>query len=679
MEYYLGIFCISKPDLTDGDPSSDTIKNRPVMSEAALHIYLHRNPYVRMRNGGGPGRPALMNFEALRSDIKARVIEKYGDVHKFSISNHLIELIEPDLAAAKYFSEYLFDDSTNIKIQRQVEYNANATILNAVGKFVSISKGKSRSISSKRAKHWDKVSEAVNNLDKVKYPHSLPTNPIRLKEKFLNYQDHGYSHLIHKGHENSNARLVNDAVERLILSIYCQENLPFGSWVHDDYLQFIAGTKTIVDKETGAILDRDDYFDEKRGSYITISQTTVRNILNNPSNKLIIDRFRNNRIDHVTRMTPMNHRKPPEFSLSKISMDDRDLPRKTSDGKWVHTYMAFDVASQAVLSCVYSPDKPTIGLVWECFRELYRTISDNGMMWPAQVEVEHHLMKDIKEELNAMFPFVTFCEPGQPQSKRAEHFIRFKKYLVEKRTQVGVGRFYGKGAYKTIKKGKGEEFEHVMLPYDTLVDDDRRAVLDYNNQLHPNQKLFQGKTRWQVLLENMNPDLGRPQQYKLFRYLGLKRETSVRNNDFAMVQYGRYDIDLLSSISRLRPNNYNVEAYYLPDRNGSIGEVYLYQGDTFITKATKSEDYNEALIERTPDDERIRTEQAKRKSHYFKIEREGVQEKVTRKLEIIPSTNYDFDEMVTEIVTIPEQEIENIDELIESYKGWGEREAMKRL
>jgi hypothetical protein len=211
------------------------------------------------------------------------------------------------------------------------------------------------------------------------------------------------------------------------------------------------------------------------------------------------------------------------------------------------------------------------------------------------------------------------------------------------------------------------------------VAEDRETSRTYNNDPHPNQKMYPGKTRWQVLLENMNPDLGRPQRHKLFRYLGLKTETSIRNNDFAMVRYARYDIDNLDALKRLNPNNYSVNAYYLPEPDGAIQEVFFYQDDMFITRGTRSENYQEAKIERTPEDERIRTDQSKRKAHYFKTEREGIQEKITRKLEIIPSTNYNFDELEPEIVSFPEPEIENIDELIENYKGWGEREAMKRL
>jgi hypothetical protein len=665
LEYFNNIFCISKPDLTDGNPRSDSVKERPVMSVDAYDSYVRRFPHVRVRNGGGPGRPALLNYDQLRSDIKLRVMEKYGDVKLYMRRNLLHDLVEPDLLAASFFGSFLFDDDTNIKPERQAEYNANATVLNAVGKYVMQRSGKSKSISKRTSGIWEMTSDAVNTLDRTRYPHSLPSNPLRLKEKYQNYHQHGYQHLIHKGNKNANAKKVNDTVERLIISLYCQQNLPFGSWVYDDYLQFLSGQLQIVDKSTGLLYDREDFFDQKRGTYITISRSTVWNIVNNPANAMIIHKFRNNRIDHYTCMTPMNHRKSPLYSLSKITMDDRDLPRKTSDGKWVHTYMAFDVASQSVLSCVYSLQKPDHEMVWNCFREMYRNINEQRLMWPGEVEVENHLMKELTAELNNMFSYVTFCQPGLPQSKRAEHFLHFKKYHVEKRKQKGIGRFFQKGAYKTLKAGKGEEYEQEHLPLDVLIAEDQEINMEYNHSLHPNQKLYPGKTRWQVLLENMNPDLGRPQKHKLFRYMGIKTETSIRNNDFAKVMYKRYLIDNLSAIQRLKPGNYSVEAYYVPERDGSISEVYMYQGDTFITRGTMAEQYNEAKMERTAEDERIRIEQSKRKAHYFKNEREGIEEKITRKLDISKPDPELIGNLTPEVIIVPDPEPEDFESQLE--------------
>lgn len=47
---------------------------------------------------------------------------------------------------------------------------------------------------------------------------------------------------------------------------------------------------------------------------------------------------------------PHVHRHSPEFSLSKVSFDDRDLPRKLKDTKArPKAYYAYDVASQCVV------------------------------------------------------------------------------------------------------------------------------------------------------------------------------------------------------------------------------------------------------------------------------------------------------------------------------------------
>jgi len=653
MEIYNNIFCISKPDLTDGDPLASSVKERPVMSESALHIYLHRYPHIRIRKGGGHGCPALLNYEHLRTDIKQRIHDKYGDIRQYARRNRLQEMMEPDLQASSYFAGFLFDDETGIRPEKQAEYNANATALNAIGKLLEERTGKMRKMGIRTAGMWEQISEAVNALDRTRYPHTLPANALRLKDKFRNYRDHGYQHLIHKGNRNANARKTNEQVERLIISLYCMRNIPFGTWVYDNYLQFLSGSLMVVDRETGMMYDRDDFSDHDRGSYITISRSTVWNIINNPANQVIIDRLRNNRIDHVTKNTPYNHRKLPKFSLSKISIDDRTLSRKTTDGKPFNAYVAVDVLSDVWLSCVYTTESPSESLVWQCLREMYRTISDHNLMWPGEIETENFIIKHIEQPLREMFGYLTVCAPGISRSKRAEHKIRSKKYEDEKRNQEGIGRWYGKGAYKVKSENKDEQYKQPRLPVEQLIAEDRQSIQRYNHALHPNQKMFPGKTRWQVLLENMNPDLGRPQRHKIFRYLGLRTETSIRNNDFVTVQYEKYTIDNLAALERLKPNNHKVEAFYVPAADGSISEVFLYQGDTFLTRASRIERYNEAKMERTDEDERIRTDQAKRQSHFFKVERDGIREKVT-KVELVRTDQMPVD-IVPEIIDIPQE------------------------
>ena len=654
------------------------------MSWEMLHKHLTRYPYLKVRRGARANE-VLVNWDLFRSSRPTEAImyvSKYGDPAQFPRENLLLKYLHPDYAAGKWYSEYNLENGEHIKPERQREYTANASVLNAIVKLYNVTRQGQKARGSNADGLWVWVAGLLNSLPAETYQggyaHTLPTNPVRLKEKMRKYESLGYVSLVHGGHGNQNTRIINDMVERLVLSIYCTQELPFGEWVHDYYLQFLAGTRQYYDGETGLMFDREDFFDEKRGTYRSISRGSVWNIINDTENKIIIDRLRNNRIDHITKSTPYNHRHLPQYSLSKISMDDRTYSRKEISGRWFNAYLAFDVLSDVILACVRSIERPTVTMIWDCFRDMYRFIDANHLVWPGEVEVENHLMKDIEEDLNGMFQYVTFCAPGLSRSKRAEHKIKAFKYGTEKRSQAGTGRWNGKGAYKTKSEGKDEDYKQPRLSVERLTADDLEAINQFNHALHPNQKMFPGKTRWQVLAENMNPDLSRPQKHKLYRYLGYGTETSIRNNDFARVQYEDYAIDNQHSIGRLKPNNYGVEAYYMPDADGNIGEVFLYQGETFISKATKIERYNEAKIERTVRDEELRTGQAKRQAHFFKTEKDNIEKKITRKIAHVEHT--DFDAIKPAIVQ-PLQEPEmDIDALVQEYSGaWMKERSINEL
>ena len=158
----------------------------------------------------------------------------------------------------------------------------------------------------------------------------------------------------------------------------------------------------------------------------------------------------------------------------------------------------------------------------------------------------------------------------------------------------------------------------------------------------------------------------------------MRTEKSIRNNDFASVQYEKYAIDNQGAIDWLKPHNYSVEAFYVPELDGTIGEVYLYQGDTFITRATKIERYNEAKIERTDRDEEIRLGQAKRQAHFYKVENDLIKQKVTRKLEIFQTEPTVYENLIPEIVQIPEPEPQGgnaeVDQWIDEYRQADYRE-----
>ena len=120
-----------------------------------------------------------------------------------------------------------------------------------------------------------------------------------------------------------------------------------------------------------------------------------------------------------------------------------------------------------------------------------------------------------------------------------------KKYGVEKRSQVGIGRWYARLEANRPKEEKvydefNNTYKEATYTYEQLVADDIRAIHEYNNALHPNQKLYPGLTRWEVLCRYQNPDLAPVDKALLYRFIGEEVRTSIRRSKYCRVHYEDY-------------------------------------------------------------------------------------------------------------------------------------------
>ena len=129
-------------------------------------------------------------------------------------------------------------------------------------------------------------------------------------------------------------------------------------------------------------------------------------------------------------------------------------------------------------------------------------------------------------------------------------------------------------------------------------------------------------------MEHYNPSLQAIDPSFLYKFIGNKTETSIRNNDYCQVDLQRFELKDFECLQRLKPNNRTVTAYWLPDEEGKVNTVYLYQGETYIGEAENLEKftYNECAAERTAEDEAKMVHQAKRAAHFDKLIKERRQD-----------------------------------------------------
>ena len=607
MEYHDNRLCISMRELVDGG----------VMTNSNYCQLVARKKMEVVRRGGRGGY-ALIAVSSLPDTYQEKLKTLYPDPSMEVLLAWLDANYEVDQAAVAYFNDWRtqcgHDHATDAHVK---EYVTNASVLNACIKLYNNAKAIQKTMGQKY--DWSMMSQAVEGY-RMKTGHTLPASMLRFRKKVNEYQRDGYQCLISRKFGNQTSRKVDYRTERLILSIAVLPNKPFNTNVWELYNSFVCGELDVYDPETGELFDASEWTD-KNGDPKSLSESTITNYLNKPKNRLFIEHSLDSYTTFMHEQMPHVHRHAPEFSFSKISFDDRDLPRKLKDTKArPKAYYAYDVTSQCVVGYAYNRNK-NVDLVADCFRSMFRLIESKGWGCPAQVEVENHLMSQWKESFlkaGVLFPFVRFCAPMNSQEKYAEPMNGAKKRRVEHRNHLGIGRFYAKDRHyrteaKKVFDEKNDTYEDKQYyTWEELIADDIRDIKEFNNTLHPNQKKYPGMTRWQVLEANMNPTLQPMDKSVWARFIGEHTETSIRRNSYCRVAYKDWWLSKTEVMERLDSNNYKVDAYYLTDEDGNATDVYIFQNDRLIDKLEDVGTFNTADAEQTDKDKEIFVNQQKK-------------------------------------------------------------------
>ena len=650
MEYYGKILCISYKDLTYDDRpviredgKADYSKSRalrghhpsmlsmkelaPIMSVPNYKKLAARKEINVVRQGKGLGSYALIEIATMPLRFQERIKLKYGEMKENILRNWFIGHYHIDAKAREFYTRFRFDNGDALPPEHIQEYTVNASVIEAVLRAMDDATFMRKAMKAGPV-NWGELAGAISYYQ-AEFGHTLPVSSNRFKKRVNDFKAHGYESLISRKFMNQNRRKVTYDIERLLLSIDGQPEQPFNTTVWEQYNMFVQGELELYDPETGEVLNPADFTD-KDGNPVVLSPATVANILNNPKNKALRAKLHMSQWDFNNAYRPYHLRSIGEFSLSKVSLDDRDLPRPMKDGNRVKAYYAYDVVSGAVVGYAYNRYKTT-ELFLDCMRNMFQTLDRNGMYIPAELEVEHHLVSDFADGLmqaGTVFPLIRWCNPGNSREKRAEHKNREKKYGVEKRTQVGIGRWYAKLEANRPKEEKvydekNNTYKVKTYSYEELVADDIRAIQTFNAQPHPNQKRYPGMSRWDVLCAHQNPNLAPWDKAVLYRFIGQHTETTIRQNTYCTVMYNQYGLPSPEIIEKLEPRNYKVDAYYLPDADGTINEVYIYQNGRYIATCKPVARYNENTAEQTEYDKAAYTEQSKYVAQFDKMMKDG--------------------------------------------------------
>lgn len=630
-----------------------------IMTKANYGQMAFRGDFTVARQGKGKGNYALVVVDTLPDKYRDQVALIFPDSEAVMVAGWVRENYQRDQAAVVFFNDRN-QTGLDLKQEKKEELIVNASVLNTCIRLYERAKTMQRLMGNDY--HWEKMADAIKSLQQ-QYGHTLPTSPHRFRKKVAEYRKNGYASLLSGKFGNQCARRMSSLEERVVVSIACLENQPYNTTVREMYEMFVYGELEVWDYETGEVLDPSRFARKGEAPWIP-SEATIANYLNKQKNKIIIESRHRSRMTFLHEQMPHMHRHNGNFSLSQITMDDVDLSRKLKDTKQrVHAYYAYDVVSQCVLGAAYGRKKDQ-GLVVDCFRDMFRLIAGQGWGIPAGIEVENHLMSEYREgflKAGEVFRSVHFCAAQNSQEKYAEPLNGAKKRSVIHKNHANIGRFYGKGKWRTESRKVSDEFndtyeDQEYFSWEQLVAEDRADNQEWNNALHPDQKRFPGMTRWQVLVANINPTLRPFDKLTLSKYIGERVETSIRRNSTVRVAYTDWWLSSPAVLERLEPNNLKVTAYYIPGEDGTATEVYIFQGENYIDTLQYIPTYNRVYAEQTEEDDAAFAAQQKKVAEFRKYVADNAPIRVgTAKR----STNPTIAAEAAEIPPMPIEEIES--------------------
>lgn len=563
-----------------------------LISERGLQHRI-KNLAIRKLRLQSPGFPMLVAWASLPIAWQDALIKVFGAPPK-KVRVPLFESkYERDAKALGYYSSCITKAGVALTDQAIEEYTVNASVLNTLSKVYSERVGYRKSLRGSTKTAWEASVDECNRV-REKYMHTLPSNPIRLRQKLNDYKKNGYMVLVHGGWGNGCARKVNEDVELLLNSLFAKQNhKPTATEIAHQFEGFLSGYIELTNEKTGEVYNPADY------SIKSLSTATVTSYLAEWRNAIGTQAARSgDRQKLMQRFKPYASMDQPKMAGSLISVDDRQPPFEYAKGKRLWFYNAIDVGSECFTCWVYGKTKE--GIIVEFYRQLVRNYTMWGLSMPAELEGEMSLNSSFLSTFlreGAMFEYVRI-EANKARGKRIEAYYRQLRYDLEKKREGWLARPFA--ISEANEAGPGPVSQ---IPFEKIAEGCLRDIETWNNMPHSKIK---GKTRWEVFLELQNPDIKPTNWRAILPSLGYKTRTSCRVG-IVNLQYEEYligDADGICTGDKLIHlmdivEGQELDVYWLDDNAGKVMKalVYLANGDRYLCELHPKPRYNRARIE----------------------------------------------------------------------------------
>lgn len=176
--------------------------------------------HIRSLRRGGNGRTALIDYQSMSMKMKKEVMDALGgnpmEMSSESLLKKIIHKREAQMlngASYTYYSELRGKDGHFLKEEKVTEMWNSAKILDAIDELLT-EKRMAGTMNKVRVSENREFQALAHEIDEnlLDYPNNLPKSADRLRKKFHDYKDNGYSALVHGalGKESNHKGMAKD-------------------------------------------------------------------------------------------------------------------------------------------------------------------------------------------------------------------------------------------------------------------------------------------------------------------------------------------------------------------------------------------------------------------------------------------------------------------------------------
>lgn len=211
-EYYENTLCVESSWLID----------RKIFNRNNYH-YHRKAGNINVIRRGCRNVKALIEFESIPDRIKSKIVQVTGDPYKKTKHIVFTDYLNTNIEAQNFFQNFVTKDDKALPEKNINEYTANASILSTIDVLLNNKLARTRALGVAKTQVWQKMAKVVSELQFNQWPHSLPKNHRRLKQKYNQYKSEGFESLVHGNFCNKNSEKINDNAKMWLVSRYADQ------------------------------------------------------------------------------------------------------------------------------------------------------------------------------------------------------------------------------------------------------------------------------------------------------------------------------------------------------------------------------------------------------------------------------------------------------------------------